>query len=409
MGSVASSLVASPATSSAPKPVTPRGRGRPRKDWATIPPTTSTSNTLSNTASQQLWSPSEPTSNQDPSQPALNLADAELLLHFTSETAATFSSPQPDDPILRFWSYNAPRLGLTHPFILHLIHAIAGYHLAHDASTPDRHQHYARQADRHVARGLALFTTALAAISAANGGALYVGALLVCYCAFAAKPAGPADLLLCPGGRDDALVAWLPLIRGVRAIRARVDDAVLFAGWTAPLNAPDGRPADARPRCEREGFERVAWVAPVRALRAFLAARVGGEVEVCVRALELMVVIFEANYGGEDGSYDGPGENALVFGWLYRVDDEFVELLRQKQPLALVIVAYYAVLLKTMDNLWFVEGWGDHVLYNISCHVSEEFTPWLQWPMEQANRSKAEKSEESVETHESEANETDEV
>ncbi|KFZ23955.1 hypothetical protein V502_01562 [Pseudogymnoascus sp. VKM F-4520 (FW-2644)] len=242
-----------------------RGRGRPRRDWATSlkPPRTTAS---TSTSSPSNAAPSTTPSTPDPSHCTLNVADAELPLHFITLTAPTLAgTTNPTNRIHRFWSHNVPHLGLSHPFILHLSFAAAGYHLLHlhPKGPPTRRKH----SEQHASSGLSQLTSALPTLNATNAGALYVAAVLVCYCTFAAGPTGPDDVLVCNVGNEDA-VPWLPLTHGVRLIRSLVEPGVLFAGLMAPLGPSDEQDdGDHRPACAREGFPRIEWEEALSELR----------------------------------------------------------------------------------------------------------------------------------------------
>ena len=75
----------------------------------------------------------------------------------------------------------------------------------------------------------------------------------------------------------------------------------------------------------------------------------------------------------------------MVFGWLYRASDEYIRCLQEKQPIALIIFALFAVLLRETDNQWFMEGWVHHIIGGVRQFVPDELQQWLKWPIEQTN------------------------
>ncbi|KAI0534689.1 hypothetical protein GGR58DRAFT_481927 [Xylaria digitata] len=362
----------------------PRGRGRPRKAWTIDSGTPACENITSPSAS----SSSEPT-RHPLKQDSLNIDEAELLLHFTQVTAHSLAGNTIDDPMLRFWSYNLPRIGLTHHFVLRLAYALAAHHIAYrDNDTPKKLK-YRDMAEHHASLGLRQFTSTLARVDKDNCGAAYIAATLVCYCTFATGPAGSGDLLVCNlETTHDA--GWLPLIYGVRLIREKFTEDVLFAGLMEPFMGakPQAdaetppKEEDRRARCYREGFERLDWEEPLKELRDFVASQTPECADICLRELDNMMLIYEATFGHKDATFDPPLHNQFVFGWLYRIGKSFVGLLRQKNPSALVILAYYAVLLRT-ESLWCIQGgWADHLLLTIRGLLEEDYTKWLYWPTE---------------------------
>ncbi|KAI1125642.1 hypothetical protein F5Y10DRAFT_225626 [Nemania abortiva] len=370
----------SPPTALEQVPIRTRGRGRPRKDWS---------------ISREAHLPSPPVVSEATAAASAstspNIGEAELLLHFTHHTAPSLAdSTATNNYILRFWSYNLPRIGLTHHFVLHLAYTLAAYHLAYlETSNHPKKLQYREMARHHSSLGLPQLTQALAGLNKDNCGAVYAAASLMCYCTFAAGPTDPGDLLVCNvGSRHD--VAWLPLIYGVRLIREKFDEDELFTGLMEPFHRKfhtrttqseedEGRMDTRQPRCTRENFPRLNWHEPLRKLQDCVYSQ-AVENQSCLSALENMISIYEATYGDEDAVYDGPSENQFVFGWLYRLEKQFVICLQRKDPIALVILSYYAVLIGTMERLWYMTGWADHLVQTVKALVHDDYVKWLEWP-----------------------------
>lgn len=359
----------------------PRGRGRPRKDWSVVrnvyPPSLSTTPEATTVICADT---------------SLNIEEAELLLHFTQHTAYSLAEEEgtAPNPMLRFWSYNLPRIGLTDHYVLHLAYRLAANHIAYlEKVDISRKLKYREIAQRHASLGLPQLTQALATLDKDNCGAVYAAATLMCYCTFAAGPTGPGDLLVCNVEMTHD-VAWLPLIYGVRLIREGFDEDELFTGLMEPFHSKshekktqpgeaEGKEEARKPRFVREGFRRRDWHAPLRKLRDFVVAQ-PPENDGCLCALDCMLGIYEASYGDEDGFYDGPSVNQFVFGWLYRLDRRFINRLQRKDPIALVILAYYAVLISTMERLWYMTSWADHLVGAVKSFIHEDYIHWLEWP-----------------------------
>ncbi|CAI4211999.1 unnamed protein product [Parascedosporium putredinis] len=321
-----------PEETSPPQQPPRRRRGRPRKDWTPLDDGPAASDATSSPTVLTPASSTEP----DSLVSAINVADAELLFHFLTRTAQTFATDDDEkakeDRMVQFWKSNAPRIGFAHPFVLRLIFAVTGRHMASLETDKTRQPRLASVADQHFSAGVSDMVKELANIGPNNCGALYIGAVLVCYCSFAAGPTTPGDLLVCniDGGDDDDAepARWLPMIRGLKLIRAAVDESVLFSGLMAPLG-PSDAPAneESGPVFVRQGFPRLDWEEPLEKLRSLVHDDQGPNAPVLLRALDQLIVIYEAVYGRGDGVYDGPSENGLVFGWLYRLDNKFIHCL----------------------------------------------------------------------------------
>ncbi|EAA32971.2 hypothetical protein GE21DRAFT_6726 [Neurospora crassa] len=409
-----------------PAAPTRRGRGRPRKNWADPPHSQSTPST---TPTSPLDDPTP--LNQRACVPTtttidLNITQAELLLHFTTTTAPSIGGCDKHPHHLAFWTRNALHIGLAHPFVLHLLLADTAFHLAYLTAThhheqeevlllPPRRSHseYLALAQQHLTEGVSGFAAELARPGEGNCGALYLGAVLLCFCTFADGPRGDGDLLVCSvdgdGDGDEGCGleevggggVSMPFVYGVRLMHQTFRPEVLFAGLMEPLGRDlPPSPLDT-PVYVRDGFPRVEWEEQLDGLREFVVARAQeggapneGELSrttaaVAVHALDNLIGIYAAIYGrrGPDGEIrdDGPPHNQFVFGWLYRVEPEFAACVRRCDPSALLVLAHYAVLLnrQTTPSGWFLKGWKEHIIARVGVLLGEsETSKWMRWPME---------------------------
>ncbi|KAL4747004.1 hypothetical protein BDW72DRAFT_183764 [Aspergillus terricola var. indicus] len=379
----------SPANEESAAP-TKRGRGRPRKAW-TIPsqgPRTNeaTPNANALCLNQQPPGPRVLSRSASPSPSSLNVADLELLIHFISHTGPGLAHPKlSDNSIARFWSHTVPQIGLSCHTVLHLILALSAHHLAYLAeSDAKKSARYSSLADHHGSAGLSGLTKALRTINNSNCGALYVSAILVAKCTFAAGPTDPDDLLVC-NISNHAAQNWLSVVQGVRLIRETFDPSVLFSGLMEPLgSSEDESTRTVQPRCIEYGFPRVDWEEPLGLLRDIIASSDDADAAVCLEAYHTVESIYEATYGKSDGSMTCLSRNKSVFLWLYTMDNEFVCCLQQRHPLSLLVLAYYAFLLTTQEHIWFIQRWPSRMLNRIQELIDRDYVEWLRWPMEHA-------------------------
>ncbi|KAH8196956.1 hypothetical protein TruAng_008883 [Truncatella angustata] len=430
-----------------------RGRGRPRNNYsASLEPNLALSSSVSGKEVDTSLADTPPRSELNIGNNHgfhLDIDDIELLLHFTSRLARDFApSGDLNDAMSRFWTHNVSQLGLSHPFILYLVLALAGYHLhfqekakdtlpealatssqlVSDGSTPNQDR-YQSLASRHFHMGLTGLNKTLRSIDETNCGALYIGATLVCYCAFAAGPTAANDLLIChtrgcrPGEID---VRWLPLTRGVRLIRESFATDVLFSGLLAAFGGKTAeseedldvvddasqntegnekpRGVDVLPTYLQEGFARMQWENQFNSLRQLISttpsalrkdATPSERLEVqrtSLKAMENLHLRYSATYGRDlDGNYDGPPDGQFILGWLYHLDEDFVAHVRSREPIALLVLAYFTPLLHTLAKCWFLRGWPEHLLVQIRRMLQEDgsaageldLAAWITWPMAQ--------------------------
>lgn len=356
-------------------PIRRRGRGRPRRDWL--------QEVVASNALPPVPKIDESKKRETIHDPyTLNTANIELMLHFTAYTSGSLSGTMSrKDKITNFWAFNVPKIGISHHFVLNLVFAVSSYHLGYlEASDTAKRLEYTRQAEYHFEHGLAAFTQALAGANESNCGALDVSATMVCYCTFAAGPKGPNDLLVCRV-EDQIAHNWWPVIKGLRLIREIFDPDVLFSGLMEPLD-PSGNLAapDSRAQCVKEDFPRVDWEAHVRSLGDMIKFSSSAHRDLHLKEYGVLADIYEGTYGDENSEYHGPGHNRMVFAWMYRLDDAFVDRVRENDPIALVLLAHFAQLLTTLKKCWFMDGWAEHLLENSSRMLDQEHRKWVEWP-----------------------------
>jgi hypothetical protein len=83
-----------------------------------------------------------------------------------------------------------------------------------------------------------------------------------------------------------------------------------------------------------------------------------------------------------------PGEGtrlqtADIFAWLLEVSNEYLELLVQEEPVALIVFAYYCVALQQIEWMWWMEGLSTRLLMQLYSALDEKYRGWLKWPQEE--------------------------
>ena len=70
----------------------------------------------------------------------------------------------------------------------------------------------------------------------------------------------------------------------------------------------------------------------------------------------------------------------VIQEWLVRVSADYINLLARRQPEALVILAYYSVMLHHVRGHWIVQDVGKSLVRSISSHLGGYWAAWLEWP-----------------------------
>ncbi|RGP63807.1 c6 finger domain-containing [Fusarium sporotrichioides] len=73
---------------------------------------------------------------------------------------------------------------------------------------------------------------------------------------------------------------------------------------------------------------------------------------------------------------------SIIITWLLKVSPEYVELVDQRQPIALIILAYWALLLHHEGEFWVFKNSGQRLITSVSEHVGPYWDKWLTSPKE---------------------------
>ena len=77
---------------------------------------------------------------------------------------------------------------------------------------------------------------------------------------------------------------------------------------------------------------------------------------------------------------DDPRIYHLIMTWPHEINPRCYELLELRDPVALVLLAYYAVLMSMRKRLWWLARWPELLLKQIGSVLGVEWDPWLEWP-----------------------------
>ena len=100
------------------------------------------------------------------------------------------------------------------------------------------------------------------------------------------------------------------------------------------------------------------------------------EAEACKQAVEELRSCYAKLY------YLRPSrcEVSVAFIWPVMVQPTFLSMLGSKEPEALVILAFYCVVLYQLDEYWWMNGRGDLLLETVRREVGQTWQGWLDWP-----------------------------
>lgn len=307
--------------------------------------------------------------------------DLELQHHFLTSKDLTFQDS-------KLWREKVPRLAFRNHCVLHLLLAVSSLHMA--KQKPSESDRYTQLADSHYTVGLRQVMELLPTENKAFADALYISTTLVCAYAFAAKPS-PGHLLVIADGEE---VAWFELLKGVRIVVSNMGWDAIFSGVLGPHPDPEDKPL---PSTAPTTNRAVQWEPPLRSLAGFISVSNDPDKQVLEDMAESVISCFRSTFGTtEEPKLTVDGKMEVVIGCVYAMKDEFVLCLKKKNPLALLILAYFVVPIKTLEWVWYMKGWANHILHGVALILGPRYREYLRWPTEEIERLNSDRMNQTV-------------
>lgn len=286
----------------------------------------------------------------------LPIDDLVLLHHSTTVTYSTLNSVESQQQI---WQDVVVKIGFKYQFVLRSILALAALHQAATQQGENAELHI--QASMHLNLALQDFHKELSDVNAANCNAIFAFSTMAVIHAFIAAVTQPLQ------DAPAALADCLRLVRGVASI-LKPHYPIMVNMELAPLI--------------RSGFNKeVTGEAPeILRLRALVHADNDEATnEAYLKAIdECHTTYLQVLACGQQDS-----DLALLMRWAVVVSEKFFALLSARDPVALIILTYFATTFRHIQPCWWLEGWHDRVIAAIECEVGSEYCQWLQWPKQQ--------------------------
>lgn len=81
-------------------------------------------------------------------------------------------------------------------------------------------------------------------------------------------------------------------------------------------------------------------------------------------------------------SFTNFSQSRFVLLWPISLSKDYMALLDSKSPVALLVLAYYCVLLESLHHRWWIKGWPPYMLESIRLMLEEKWQVWLDWAAE---------------------------
>ncbi|KAK4235021.1 hypothetical protein C8A03DRAFT_37150 [Achaetomium macrosporum] len=302
-----------------------------------------------------------------------SLLHLELFHHFDRNFSSSFSPGLQDlEPLLRL----AVREAFAWPYLMDELLAVSAAHKStlvddRDNSGSSRKALYRTEATRLQTRAVArLGSISQCEISDENCVSLFLFSIFLgqhaLFDVFSSLPRGDLAAVL------DRFTHCLGLHRGIRVIASRSWPRVCAQLQLGPehLEPPDPHVAAAAVG-QRRGTECAALVELLRSKSQLTSPAK----QACGDAVEQLQRMFDSS------QLPGTARRFIVVQeWMVRVSVAYVDLLAERRPEALVILAYYGVLLHHAREYWPVGRAGSYLIRSITAHLGSYWAEWLRWP-----------------------------
>jgi hypothetical protein len=241
--------------------------------------------------------------------------------------------------------------------------AITALHIAY--LKPTGSESYLLRASHHHTLALPLIASALTKVTEENCHALHCCGHLVTKFAFAV-PRGSSALF--PTLNDELLSEWFSLVRGAYYIYTFALEWLSAGPLRSSLEISNDLDAEFSQNPTDSHYARLLLLFPdissgddiacreaVNILRKGLALAAHPDQTIPIKTFALL--------------------------WPARIPQHFIEMMNERKPKALVVLAHYCVMLKMIESFWFMNGCAARLLHPIRAHLSEEWLPHTAWPL----------------------------
>ncbi len=312
------------------------------------------------------------------------MLDLELLHFYTTSTWSTIST-------LSIWQIDLPQMGFEHPCLMHGLLAVAALHLAHLSAS--RRPQLLVASERHHQQALPQFRDALSNINKENCHACSAFSMNLNVYAWAA-PDRPGNLFLVDLNNRDGYqtsVELVKILRGgnsvFRGVREWVAEGPLWSllkpwlasGWhnQDPTLTPQPVPGQS-PQASitaAEDGSRLEHLSASWENSPNVSKEQVGVFGITLSLLRKVFLLTVADNGIEIIQ--------STLSWPIMIPDSYIALVQSRNPHALVLLAHYCVLLKRVDDRWWIQGKAEHLLGTIRHELGVAWEPWIEWPLQE--------------------------
>lgn len=294
--------------------------------------------------------------------PPVNMEHARLFHHFCTETLNSLRS---EVDTTGFSFGDVLKEVLSAPYLMNELLALAAIHLS--TLSPDQQSFYRHQAKELQTHALSILNQMAPEVNTETCVPLFLFSSIL----------GMHEMCEAFVFRDpvfehflDNFIRYISLHQGVRAVSSGswhfLNESILGplckqgAATVTPIGTALGKTC--------------SWL-----LERIKTARIDeGHKASCEHAIFALQSIL----GGSHADVSGSLSITAILAWPVILDKGYVDLLKTREPHALVVLAYYGALVHSRRDMWICGDGGQFLVRLISDHLGNEWSSWLAWPIE---------------------------
>lgn len=311
----------------------------------------------------KAWHAGYPTSH-------IQVSDLELMHHYTAKAYLSVSRAPVTQETLQL---AVPQEAFSSPCLLHQILAFSAFHLAY--LRPSQRHAYLLAASQRQSQAIMMLSSALReSLTTQSCHSTYASSMFLAISAFATLPS--FELYNPAFEPVDALIDIFALVAGMVVI-LRCFEKDLREG---PLKGffSQGLPLATIQSHRQPLIERLSYIRACLSDDSLAASSEDKSITI-IASTKLIESIVDSQQGSS--ALGTPADLRAAFMWPIRLGNEFLDLMRNRNPHSMVVVAYYAVLLSYCETeCWFLRRWAFALITSISESLKstgyEEMITW---------------------------------
>lgn len=298
-----------------------------------------------------------------------------LLHHYTTVLTLPYMGPVFESDITPRMNATIRRRLSGFPYLLNVVLCYSALHLASasPAYSPEQSSHLS-MALHYKAKALETFRPAIAGgIHPENGEALLAAAAVFVACALALPGADPGcrtdfnriDLLAQTAGLYQG--NWVITKQGIFGPYANDNNEVQPPDYQSP--GADFPWSDAHQSMDKaaEAIDALEEETEDQRHRKAILVHAAAKLR---KSAKLVAAATKNFY--------------VICAWMGMVKPEFIDLMKSRDPLALVLTAHWAICRNRSYSEWWAVGWPEAAVASIKAAVSDEYQYLLKWCLDQA-------------------------